>query len=177
MVQSWDHDKAQGEPILTSLPWGQQPPNMPPTHTPPPAKPKRNGWKVATIVLAILALVAMGAALSSDGDATGAPTPTPSPQTPPANPAAPVAKPKTVTVTKNVVPQACLVALDKADQNVEAFTFITDWTQRFLSATGDLDIDGQNELLEELTASTESGRYSGIIPDYRAAARACRAAS
>jgi hypothetical protein len=162
------------EPFNTSTPWG----GMPPTHVPPPVKPKRNGWKIATVVLAVLACIATGAALSSDGDSASgadAPTPTPSAQTPPVNPAQPAPRPVTKTVTKEVVPQVCLDALDAADKNVEAFTFIVDWSQRFLGAIGDADVEAATELNNELTASTESGKYAGIIPEYELAAKACRA--
>lgn len=79
----WNHSTGQGEPIETTLPWS----GLPPTHLPPPERPKlRRSWVAFAVTAAVaIFLVWLGSSLS-DGSATGAPAPAPSPQSAPVRP-------------------------------------------------------------------------------------------
>lgn len=79
----------------------------------------------------------------------------------------------TKTVTKAVVPAACAQAMKAGDKVVDGLNFIVDWNSRYLKAVSELDTDKMLALNDELESATASGKYNGIVPNYKALEAAC----
>lgn len=139
---------------------------------PLPAPPKRSLWRrgwVRGIGIGVLAFT-----LGVLGSAGGQPEPETRTVTNTVTKTVEVPVEVPVNVEVPVVPPESLTALDQADQVVAALNYIIDWTQRYLTAASEFDVEEMTALTDELDATVAGGEFSGVIPAYEQTAAKVR---
>jgi hypothetical protein len=126
---------------------------------PSSTKPKRS--KLPGIV-GIVALIA-GITIGASGGESEAATPTAKVET------------KTVTETVEKTPQACLDALDVADEGFEVSSELVGTAGKAFAAISELDVAELHKLNADMDPLT--GKLNKLAPRYVAAKEACRNAS